>query len=62
MREYLGVEWELFLSCAIDLICVSQSKRLAVFCSYLSAMDIRVLKTFANHMYSAISVESHDAL
>lgn len=39
------MEWELFQSCAIDLMCAYQPKRVAVFCSYHSAVNISVLKT-----------------
>lgn len=62
MQECLEMEEELFPSCAIDLCRAHQWKWIAMVCLYLSAVNAAVLKTIANHMYNAMSVEVRDML
>lgn len=56
--------WEWNGSCCCCLVpltsCACQSKSIAVFCWFLSAVNVSVLKAFGNHTYNVISVESRD--
>lgn len=53
--------WNGSCCCLVPLtLCACQSKSIAVFCWFLSTVNISALKAFGNHTYNVISIESHD--